>query len=68
MDSSLFTLHSSLTISLFTFLGCVLVDDFVGQSQMVFRSCRVGIVEYDGESVPWPLAEIRVATDYGLEN
>ena len=54
--------------SLFTFLGCVLVDNFLGQSQMVFRTCRVGIVENHGQSVAWTLAELHVALNDGLEH
>ena len=35
---------------------------------MVFRTCRVGIVENHGQSVAWTLAELHVALYDGLEN
>ena len=34
---------------------------------MVFGSCRVGIIEYDGQSVAWTLRQFDVTLYDGLE-
>jgi hypothetical protein len=46
----------------------VLVDDFLGQSQVVLGTCGVGIVEDDRQTVAWSLGELDIALDDGLEN
>ena len=46
----------------------VSTDYLLGQREVVACSCRVGIVEYDRQSVAWALAKLDVALDDGLEN